>query len=315
MTSPIRLLVPALALAAAPAAAELPQPVRAMIDAAIATEDAQKVETVVEIARQTHPADSAEIDALHETFLARQREIAAAEAAREEAEIRSSGLLERWGGRGEVGGFVATGNSDNVGATVALALQRTGIDWQHRLRATADYQRSNGETSREQYFASYEPRIQVSKSLFAFALAQYESDRFQGYTSRYSLSGGLGYKVLDGEAAQLSLKAGPAWRRTDFVDGASDDSLGALAGLDFDWKLAERLKLTQDADLVADAGGSTTVIVDSDTTSVLLNTGLEATISDGLTTRLSYTVDYDSNPPAGAVSTDTLTRFTLVYGF
>ena len=48
---------------------------------------------------------------------------------------------------------------------------------------------------------------------------------------------------------------------------------------------------------------------------MLLTSGLEATISDGLTTRLSYTVDYDSNPPAGAVSTDTLTRFTLVYGF
>jgi len=26
-------------------------------------------------------------------------------------------------------------------------------------------------------------------------------------------------------------------------------------------------------------------------------------------------VDYDSDPPLNAVSTDTLTRFTLVYGF
>ena len=85
--------------------------------------------------------------------------------------------------------------------------------------------------------------------------------------------------------------------------------------LDFDWQLARSLKLTQDANLVADAGGSTSVIVDSDTTSVLLSTGLEAKVSEGLTTRLSYTLDYDSNPPIGAVSTDTLTRFTLVYGF
>jgi putative salt-induced outer membrane protein len=270
---------------------------------------------VVELARQTNPADAAEIDVLHEAFLAGQRELAAAEAARKEEAIRTAGLTENWGGRGEVGGFVATGNSDNVGVTVSLALQRKGIAWEHRLRAAADYQRSNGATSREQYLAAYEPRVQVSKGLFAYALAQYESDRFQGYSSRYSVSGGLGYKVLDGQAAQLSLKAGPAWRRTDFVDGSGDDSLGALAGLDFDWQLAEHLKLTQDADLVADAGGSTTVIVDSDTTSVLLATGLEAAISDGLTTRLSYTVDYDSNPPAGAVSTDTLARFTLVYGF
>ena len=44
-------------------------------------------------------------------------------------------------------------------------------------------------------------------------------------------------------------------------------------------------------------------------------TGLEAKVSDRLTTRLSYDVEYDSNPPAGAVETDTLSRFTLVYGF
>jgi putative salt-induced outer membrane protein len=120
---------------------------------------------------------------------------------------------------------------------------------------------------------------------------------------------------MTGKAAQLSLQAGPAWRRVDFLDGTSDSSLGALAGLDFDWQIAKALKFTQDANLVADGGGAATVLVDSNNTSVLLTSGLEAKISDRLTTRLSYTFDYDSNPPIGAVSTDTLTRFTLVYGF
>ena len=58
--------------------------------------------------------------------------------------------------------------------------------------------------------------------LFAYGLAQYERDRFQGFSSRYSLSGGLGYKVMTGKAAQLSLQAGPAWRRVDFLDGTSE---------------------------------------------------------------------------------------------
>jgi len=85
--------------------------------------------------------------------------------------------------------------------------------------------------------------------------------------------------------------------------------------MDFDWQLAERLKLTQDANLVADTAGSAAIFVDSTSTSILLTTGLEAKVSDRLSTRLSYTVDYDSKPPAGAVSTDTQSRFTLVYGF
>ena len=63
------------AMLAAPAAAELPEPVRAMIEAAMATGDAAKVKTVVEIAKQTNPGDAAEIDALDSAYQARQREV------------------------------------------------------------------------------------------------------------------------------------------------------------------------------------------------------------------------------------------------
>lgn len=302
-------------LFAAPASATLPEPVRAMIDAAIATGDAAKVKTVVDIAKETHPTDVAEIDTLQEAFLARQREIATEEQTRRDTALRSAGLFDNWGGTGQIGGFQSSGNSDNVGVTLSLALNRTGVDWQHRLKAAADYQRSNGRTSREQYFASYEPRFQVNGDLFSYALAQYENDRFQGFSSRYSLSGGLGYQIFDDDALRLTVKAGPSWRSVEYLDGSDESSFGGLAGMDFDWQIAKSLKVTQDANLVADSGGAATVIVDSISTSVLATTGLEAKISDGLTTRLSYMVDYNSNPPPGAVSTDTTTRFTLVYGF
>jgi putative salt-induced outer membrane protein len=304
-----------LAAVAAPAAAELPASIRAMIDAAIATGDAAKVRTVVDLAKQTNPDDTAEIDALHNAFLEQKRELAAAEAERKQEELRTAGIFENWKGRGQIGGFQSSGNSDNVGVTLSLALTRHGIDWEHRLRASGDYQRSNGRTSREQLLAAWEPRIQINEDLFAYSLAQYERDRFQGFTSRYSLSGGLGYKLVEGPDAQLSVKAGPAWRYVDFVDGTTDSSFGGLAGVDFDWQIAKALKVTQDANLVADTGGAATVIVDSTSTSVLATTGLEAKLSDRLTTRLSYTVDYNSNPPGGSVSTDTLSRFTLVYDF
>lgn len=286
-----------------------------MIEAAIGSGDPAKIRAVVEVARQTNPDDAAEIDALYGAFLTKQAELAAADKARREDEIRTAGLLQNWSGQGQAGAFQSSGNSDNVGVTLSLALERTGIDWQHRFRASADYQRSNGSTSREQYLAAYEPRYQMDASLFAYGLAQYERDRFQGFFSRYSLSGGLGFKVVDSATTQLSVKAGPAWRRVDFLDGTSEASLGGLAGVDLDWQLARSLKFTQDADVVADAGGQAAILVDANNTSVLLTSGLEAKVSDSLTTRLSYAVDYDSNPPAGAVSTDTLARFTLVYGF
>ena len=315
-----RLPLPAVAaltflVAAQPARAELPTPVRAMIEAAIEMGDAGKVAAVVEVARKTHPEDAAEINQLHQAFLTSRREIAAAQAREREEALRNAGLFDNWSGRGEIGAFQSSGNSENVGLTVALSLQRTGIDWQHRLRSNIDYQRSNGRTSREQYSVAYEPRYTINGDLFAYALAQFEKDRFQGFTSRISASGGLGYQVVDTQTLDLSLKAGPAWRRSDLIGGEIEDNFGALAGLDFDWRILPKLTLTQDTNLVAESAGRATAIITSASTSVLLATGLEAKITDGLTTRVSYTVDYNSNPPPGAVSTDTLTRFTLVYGF
>jgi putative salt-induced outer membrane protein len=295
--------------------AALPDPVRAMIEAAIATGDRAKVATVIEIARQTNPADGAEIDALDAEFREKLARTAAAEAARKEEEIRTAGLLEQWHGKGQIGAFQSSGNSHDVGVSLALNLDRQGIDWQHKLTATIDYQRSNGRTSRERYLFAYEPRYRISADLFTFGLAQYERDTIQGFAARYSLSGGLGYNIISQADLKLAAKAGPVFRRTELVAGGADDRLGGLAGLDLDWKINKRLTFTQDANMVAETGGSATLIIDSDNTTLALNSGLEAKISDRLSTRLSYTLNYDSSPPPQGVSTDTMTRFTMVYGF
>ena len=286
-----------------------------MIEAAIATGDTDKVAAVVEAAKAVSPQDEDEIDDMRSAFRKEQRELAAARREAERRAIRQAGLFDRWEGRGQLGGFMATGNSENIGVTASLNIERVGIDWRHRLRASVDYQETNQITTREQYFASYEPRFDINPGMFAYALAQWEKDEFQGFNSRFAVSGGLGYQVLDREDLRLSVKAGPAWRRTHFVDGRSENSLAALAGIDFDWQLADNIKLTQDTDLVAEGGGSAVAIIDANTTTLSLVTGLETNLIESLTARLSYAIEYDSNPPPNAKTTDTMSRLTLIYGF
>lgn len=315
MSLPRSLFALALLAAPAPLAAELPPPVRAMIDAAIATGDEAKVRTVVELATATNPGDKAEIEALHRAF----SETKAAERKKAEearlAALRESGPFENWKGRGELGGSRATGNSDYIGLTAALNLTRQGIDWKHQLRARADYQEDRGVTSREKYLAAYEPHYQMSSDLFAYGLMQYESDRFQGFDGRYALSTGVGYQAIKRPDLNLSLKAGPALRRTDYTSGEVDTRLAGLLGLDFDWTVTDGLKLTQDSNLVTETGAAATAFIDGRNTTVALVTGLEARITGKLSTRLSYAVDYQSDPSAGKLSTDTLSRVTFVYGF
>lgn len=299
----------------APAAPALPEPVRAMIDAAIATGDEAKVRTVVDLAKATNPAATADIDALYKAFAdnrATERRLA---EERRLAALRKASPLENWKGRGEIGGFRTTGNSSNTGLSAGLNLKREGIDWTHQLRANADYQRSAGVTTREKYFAAYEPRYQIGEDLFVYGLAQLESDRFQGFDGRYALSAGVGYQALKRPDLNLAVKAGPALRHTDFTTGENDTRLAGLLGLDFDWTFADGVKLTQDTNLVAETGGQATVIFDSRNTTLALVTGLEARITGKLSTRFSYAIDYQSEPPAGKVGTDTLSRVTFVYGF
>ncbi|MEW4451192.1 DUF481 domain-containing protein, partial [Bremerella sp. JC817] len=120
----------------------------------------------------------------------------------------------------------------------------------------------------------YEPRYQINERLFGFGLAQFDRNTFQGFDARYALSGGLGYKVIDGDNLTLSVKAGPAYRRTELVTGVVEDELAALVGTDFDWQIADWLTLTQDSNVVADSRGSATVIIDGSSTTLNLITAL-----------------------------------------
>jgi len=286
-----------------------------MIEAAIESGDADDVAAVVEAARAAFPDSSTEIDAVFAAYRAEQAVLAEQAAAAEEQAIRTAGLFDNWSGQGQIGGFQASGNTEEFGVSAALELEREGIDWEHRLRLSGDFRRTDGVTSREQILARYEPRYQINEHLFAYGLTQFERNTQQGFSGRYAVSGGLGYRVIDTETMELSLKAGPAYRVTEFVNGGTNSRLAGLLGVDFDWQITDSIKLTQDANSTVETGGEALLIVDSSNTSLSAVTGIEASLIDSLSARLSWTLDYDSNPPAGSVSTDTLTRFTLIYGF
>ncbi|MGJ0238600.1 DUF481 domain-containing protein [Novosphingobium fluoreni] len=293
------------ATSAAPARAELPGPVRAMIEAAMATDDAKAVDAVVKAAKETQPQDSAEIDAMRQKFEDTHKLVVTEKADNERARILAARPLELWSGEGEVGAFSSTGNSRNSGVSVGVKLSRQGVYWQHRLQFTADYQKTNRVVSREQYLALYNPRYTLSDRFYAYGLAQYEHDRFQGYDSRTSFSPGFGYRIFNSNDLKLSFDGGPALRFTDYVDQPSKTTVSALGAIDFAWNATRTLRVTHQSSAYVEADNST----------YTATTSLEAGMLKGLKARLSYRYEHDTDPPVGSRQTDTLSRFTLVYGF
>jgi len=290
---------------ASPANAALPAPVKAMLDAAIASNNEADVKTIVKLAKQTNPDDAAEIDTMLAGFNAQQAAKAAAKAEADKQALRMAGFFENWSGQGELGAFRSTGNTRNTGLAAGIKLNKEAEKWRLGFRALADYQRTNGVTTKEQFLAALEPHYKFNERLFAYGLAQYERDTFQGFSSRTSLSGGLGYRVIDGANTTLDVKAGPAWRKTQLTTGGSTSNIAGLGALDFAWKISPSLKLTETA----------TAYIQSGNNSFASTTALDTKLIGALSARFSYTVEHETSPPAGRQKTDTLSRVTIVYDF
>ncbi len=282
-----------------------PDPVGNMLAAAMATAKDAEVEAVAKLAKETNPENAMEIEERLLAYRAERKRLRDEAAAAERARLAASRFWQNWKGEGQIGASQSSGNTESVGLSAGVALARKGIDWTHKFRAQADYQRTNGKTSVERYLSEIEPQYRINDRTFAFGLGRWEHDRILGYDTRWNLSGGLGYKVVDSKKMTLSLKGGPAFRQTDFVNGEEDTELTALAGLDFGWQISPTLRLTQVAStIIGEANGSTSS-----------QTALSAKLTGALSARIAYSAQIDTSPPPGIESVDTQTRFTLVYGF
>lgn len=294
----------AFAMTTTPAFA-MPQNVRDMISAAMASGSKEEVDTVVKFAKQSNPADAAEIDAMYDGY---KKQVAAkdAEAAKKkEDDIRSAGFFENWKGEGEAGAFLTSGNTDATGVAAGLKLHREGIKWRHNIFVAADYQRTDGDTTREYIQAGYKADYKVSDRLYFYGLGQYERDPIAGYTRRLTAGTGIGYKVIAEPNMTLDLEAGPSWRQTHYVGGLKESKIAARVAGNFGWQIAPTLKFTESASVYLQSGSQTYNSL----------TGLDFKVSDKISTRLSYLLQHESDPLAGRKATDSTARFTVVYGF
>ena len=290
------LMLPAPAWASYPAL--LPPAVREMLEAAIANGNETEIATVAKIATQTNPASADEIQRMVNSWKERTK-------ATRDTIIREARFGDLWTGRIQAGGFRSTGSTSEIGISANVAIKRTGIQWSHKLSAAADYRRANGVTSRERYSASYEPRYQFDQRGFAYGLTQFERDTSIGYDERYTLSTGVGYKLIVSKPLDLAVDVGPSVRHARYVTGERETKMGARASMDLAWRLAPTLVFKQVASGYAE----------QDVYTLNSLTSLETKVGTRWSAAFSYNVQYESETLLSARDFDTLSRLTLTYDF
>lgn len=283
--------------AAGAAQAQLPAPVRAMVERAAESGDKAKIDAVVAVAKETNPEAAGEIDDI-------VAEIAARREAERVAALRTAGILANWAGRVEFGGSVQTGNADTRNLALGLNLVRDGLRWRHRLEASADMQRSNGLTDQERILAAWQSDWRLSDPLYVYGRFGYERNFDAGIARRFVESAGLGWRAIRRPAVSWDLEGGPALQQTRYVDGSSDASFAFRGASRFGWEFAPGTRLTNDSFLLVTGASAFT-------NTIALSTTLWKALSAGL----SFTVQWEEEPAPGLQSTSTVTRFTLGYGF
>ncbi|WP_242095933.1 DUF481 domain-containing protein [Sphingomonas sp. CROZ-RG-20F-R02-07] len=296
------LLILPVAMANAPASdpanVPIPETIRAMLDAALASGNESDIATIVKYARAADPLSGDAVLAVADAW----------RHARDDQRtehIRQANFLDLWSGKAELGGFLTTGSSETEGVTGAVSATREGIRWRQKFHGQIDYQESLGVTTRRHFLASYEPNYKIDDRAYVYGATQYESDRTLGFLDRYSASVGLGYSAIKRPGMALDLELGPAFRDTSFTDQTEQASPAARGTLNFKWQLTPGLTFTQAASAYlqrydSSLGGTSAV---------------SAKLIGPLSAQLSYNIQYESEPPIGSVRTNTTSRAGLVYTF
>jgi putative salt-induced outer membrane protein len=297
----MRALLLALPLLLANTAAEdpvIPPTIKSMLDAAMQSGSEGDVAVIVKYARNADPA-SADLVVKTATDWRNDR------LAQANRKIREADFFDLVKGRAELGGYMSTGNTENIGLTAAIEVKREALEWRHKLRLQADYQESLGLVTRERYLAAYEPNWKFDDRAYMYGAAQYESDRFSGFYDRISVSSGAGYSAIKSPAVKLDLELGPAYRLTRFIDDKTESNLAARGSMDFGLKLSPSISVTQNASAYLQDANST----------VSSRSALLAKLFGPFSAQFSYTLQYESTPPIGRQTTDTTSRAALVVDF
>lgn len=300
----MRALLLALPLLLAPLSAHaedpdsIPPTIRAMLDAAMASGNENDVATIVKYAKAASPESAEIVMKIASKWSDDRRETA-------QRKLREADFFDLMKARAELGGYVSSGNTENIGLTASVEIKREGLDWRHKLRLQADYQESLGIVTRERYLAAYEPNWKLGDRAYMYGSGLYESDRFSGFTDRVSVSAGAGYSAIKLPRMKLDLELGPAYRSSRLITDETESNVAVRGSLDFDWKLTRGITVRQNASAYVQRANST----------ISSKSALLARLIGPLSAQFSYTLQYESMPPAGRKTTDTTSRAALVLDF
>ena len=223
-----------------------------------------------------------------------------------------------WASRGQAGFAKTSGNTDTTTATFLVhAAHTVGDQWKFLMGAEGLYGSTRGETTAQAWSAHGQANYNLTERLYWYGALRYDDDRFSGFAYQASASSGAGYQFIKSDATLLSAQAGVGVRRLQPEILVKDSTGGIVsstkleastaavldAGINFEHAFNANTKLLASASM--ESG--------SDNTLTKASVALQVKMTQVLSLAAGVQLTRNSQPPAGAVSTDTLSTLNLVY--
>ena len=211
-----------------------------------------------------------------------------------------------WGGKLELGGSQASGNTETKVLSAALSLSTTRRRWSTEVAADFEFVRDDGRTTAQRLVADAQARYRFNQRAFLFGYVQYEDDRFNGFDYRLTENGGLGYRLFERAGGTLHLEGGPGLRQSRIkLTGKTEFEIVGRVKAGLVWPLSETATVTVESAAVA---GEERTTLDA-------TAAITMPIVERLSGTLSFNARHSTSVPAGTNKTDTLTKASISYSF
>lgn len=211
-----------------------------------------------------------------------------------------------WGGKLELGGSQASGNTETKVLSAALTLTTSRRRWSTEIAANFEFVRDDGQTTAQRLVADAQVRYRLNRRAFAFGYVQYEDDRFNGFDYRLTENAGLGYRLFERAGVTLDLEGGPGLRQSKIkLTGKTEFEIVGRVKAGLVWALSKTATVTVESAAVA---GQERTTLDA-------TAAITMPIVEALSGRLSFNARHSTSVPAGANKTDTLTKASISYAF
>ena len=213
---------------------------------------------------------------------------------------------------GEFGYIATTGNTETTSVKGKLSAHQELTQWSNDYTLEALYKRDEvgdspvDETTAQKYFLSAQGNYKLENPdhrLFGFA--SYEDDRFSSYNYQATLAAGWSQKMWEDDTSKFSYSIGPGYSFSETTEGVEQNGMIVRAALDYNWKISDTANFKQ---LLSTEVGS-------DNTKSKSETSVSAQISGGLSLKLSFLMDHNSDVDGDTDKLDTQTAVTVVYSF